>query len=276
MSDRATEINTLDLTGDVINPATEEKQDNIITLLEQGVDNFLINVSLGNVPGVAEYSFGGNNPNVGAGATESLWSQGGIIPDLSTGTQLYASSSSTEDDQVWVVSGVDKDGSGNITRATAIVVLNGQTQVALSTTLWKVYTMLNITPTESLGDIYIAETDTLSGGVPTTTSKIQGKALIGKQAEAIGHYATPTDKISYAFQQDEAVGKAQDMQMEFKNRFPGSTWVEIFPFPAYQNSPNRFQAGFIIDDGGELRMDASSIGGGASVTATYKILEFDV
>lgn len=265
----------LDKDGNVIDPATEDKQDNIVTLLEQGVDTFIFNASLGNIPGVNVTAFGGNNPSIGAGETESLWSQGGLIPDLATGTQLYASSTDDDDTQTFTVLGYNKSGS-TITRETVLVTLDGQTQVALTGLLWKVAVISNITPTATEGDVYIAEADDLTGGIPDTTSKIHGKVLKEKQAESIGTYVTPTGKRSYTFQQDEAIGKAQDMEMRFKNRLPGTGWLEVFPFPAFQNSPNRFQVGFIQDAGEELRMDASSVGGGASVTATYKVIEFDI
>lgn len=114
----------------------------------------------------------GHNTDIDNGTPEDIWNQGGTYTFLSAAATLYVSSSSAADTAKTVtVIGLDADGVEQTVTAT----LNGQTQVALSGTWLRVYRAYNSGSTAFAGDIYIAETDDLTDGVPDTASKIKAK-----------------------------------------------------------------------------------------------------
>lgn len=89
---------------------------------------------------------------------------------LTAGTELFVSSSSAGDTQDIKVTGLDSSYVAKI----ATVALNGQTQVSLGTNWFRVNFASNAGTTSFTGKIYIAESDTLTAGVPDTHSKVKG------------------------------------------------------------------------------------------------------
>lgn len=125
--------------------------------------------------GIAKF---GQNPDVDAAAIEDIWSYGGTYTFLSVATQLYASSSAAGDTtQTFEVLGLDGAGLEVIRTVT----LNGRTQVALSDTLLAVIRAYNSGSVAATGDVYIAEADDLTDGVPDTASKVKAKIDIAAQ-----------------------------------------------------------------------------------------------
>jgi hypothetical protein len=105
---------------------------------------------------------------------------------LSSETELFASSSSTSDTTNFIiVSGLD----GDYNRKYTVTQLTGQTQVSVGTFL-RVQTC-SITTASAIGDVYIAESDTLTAGVPNTPSKVQSKIIAGKNVTHNGWITVP-------------------------------------------------------------------------------------
>lgn len=172
-------------------PSTETKQDDIITAINS---SYLTEIARGNISGQKFGLLSGTNPNMTADTLETLWDQGGIYVPLISSTQLYASSTSASDTAVTLsITGLDN----NYAEITRTVTLNGQNQVALSGEMLEVFRTFVTGSTEPLGDIYIAESDSLTGGVPQTASKIKDKVILGNNISFLGRYVVPAGKTAY-------------------------------------------------------------------------------
>ena len=137
-----------------------------------GNNDYYLEVSRGNVPGVTAGFIVGVIPSLGELNTETVWDVGGTYDYLTTDTQLYISSSSASDTSVSVlVTGLDD----TFTEITRTVTVGGQSQVALSGLMFRVHSAFVTGPASPGGDLYISESTTLSGGVPTTNAPIQAK-----------------------------------------------------------------------------------------------------
>lgn len=125
-------------------------------------------------------------------APTDLWEGSkGLYPFQTSPVKLYASSSSASDvGKPLTIEGLDEN--GIIKRAT--VILNGQTQVAISGLWWRQYRGFNSdSGTLFVGDIYVAEQDTLTGGIPNTASKIKLQVEPLFQQTQMLVYTTPRD-----------------------------------------------------------------------------------
>jgi hypothetical protein len=118
----------------------------------------------------------GENPDVGT-SEEDIWLTGGQETLLTTGATMYASCTDNTNGvgQVLSVSGLDE----NWELQEGIVTLTGQTQAAITkldgsaaswTRIHRAY-QISATP-DPVGDVYFAESDTVSLGVPQTSTKI--------------------------------------------------------------------------------------------------------
>lgn len=147
--------------------------------------DYFVEVSEGNINGAVMVQFTGTNLSIGNSTRETLWDQGGNYNWLTTDTELFVSSTSASDTAVTLaVVGLDD----NYLEVTRVVVLNGQTQVAVVGDMFRIYALVVISDTTPLGEVYLAESDTLTGGVPNTASKIQSK--IPLSAGEVGIYAS--------------------------------------------------------------------------------------
>lgn len=181
-----------------IDPSTEEKQDDIITELQKEPRDFYMEVSKSNVSGIIRAGYGGNvNDLSSADGLKEIWNGPGSRTKLAAPTTLYVSSTDTGDvGSIFIANGMDAD--YNLIIATAV--LNGQNQVQLSADIWKVYAMSVISGNHD-GAIYLAESDTLTAGVPDTDSKIQLVAPIisgvGLGFGSIAEFTVPAGKTAY-------------------------------------------------------------------------------
>lgn len=164
------------------------------TMEHFGSVEFLLEVSKGNVPGHSCIQKFGRNFDIDTGTDpEDCWSQGGTYAFLSSAQTLYASSSDADGDQDIVIEGLD----ANWDEQSQTVTLNGQIQVAIAGTWIRVFRAYNDDSTEIAGDVYIAETDTLTGGVPDTATKIKVKIDVGKDQTLMAIYSIPAAKTGY-------------------------------------------------------------------------------
>lgn len=124
---------------------------------------------------------------------EDVWSQGGTYTFLTSATTLYLSSSDNGDDQTITVEGLD----GNYALQSKSKALTGQTQVALDGTWLRVFRAYNGDTTATAGDVYVAETDDLTGGVPDTATKIKAKIDAAAQQTLMAIYTIPAGYTGY-------------------------------------------------------------------------------
>ena len=235
--------------------------------------NFLIEVLLGNISG---YAFApqvfGNNPDLAADTEETVWDQGGIYTYLTANTTLYASSTDSGDTTVTLnVVGLD----ANYAEVTRTVTLNGQNQVALSGQMFRVFSAEVSGSTEADGDIYIAETDTLTGGVPDTASKIKTKIVQGRERSQNVMYTVPAGKSALLINSNYLSPKNEDICFFNKIKLLNGVWQVTGEFDLYQNVLVADTPGILFPEKTDIEVTAkaSNAGSSASVRLTYLLVD---
>lgn len=206
--------------------------------------NPLDQIAAGTVPGVAIGLMVGKNSAVGTTATETVWDQGGNYTYLSADTTLYVSSTSASDTAVSiVVPGLDD----TYTEVTRTATLNGQTQVALNGDLFRNKDLIVVSSTTPVGDIYLAESDTLTAGVPDTASKIKGKIPLSgidigteyasDNSSHNGFVTVPAKKTLFGLRALITTGKDENISIGGRVKLGSATapWLNRAEVPIYQS-----------------------------------------
>lgn len=157
--------------------------------------DFLLRVGMGLIPGFSIVNKFGRNPDIDTATDpETIWSQGGLYTYLAAAATLYVTSTDDTDTHEITVEGLD----ATWALQTATVNLTGQTQAEIGSGLtWiRVFRAYNSDATPTLGDVYIAEQDTDTGGVPDTASKIKAKIDIYAQQTLMALYTVPLGKTA--------------------------------------------------------------------------------
>lgn len=191
---------------------------------------YLAAVSRGLIPNSSDFSFSSSTSQVTSTET-TIWDNSGRYIFLSSDTQLYVSSTDSGDTvQTIVVNGINN--AGALTTVTATI--NGQTQVALSGLIENVFSAIVLSSTEPLGDIYIAETDTLTAGVPDTASKIKGRIKQGENATDNGIRVVPADNIMELYAVKFSSGKNDDFTFNIRVTPVGNVPIRTIEIKNYQ------------------------------------------
>ncbi len=149
-------------------------------------DDYREYVALGKIKGHTPwFKYGKQDDFDIADAGNEVWDVKAPYTYLTSATQLFLSSSSALDTVQVRVKGLDE----NWYAKTETINLTGQSQVALPGTWMRINTMQNIGSSATAGDVYCAESDTLTGGIPDTTSKIKAKFHIASQRTEMAVYA---------------------------------------------------------------------------------------
>jgi len=204
--------------------------------------DYYMEVASGNVTGDEDERFTGRCLAVNNLIFETLWDQGGEYNYLSADTQLYISSSSAADTSVLVRV---EDMTDDHERITYTVAVNGQTQVALPGLSFRPQQLLTLLGSATpVGDLYLAESDTLTGGVPNTPSKIQSKIPLSTgdsgdfASDNITHngfYTVPAGKRLHSLTYLGTSAKGDDIRADLRVRANGGAWLSIFNNWAYQS-----------------------------------------
>lgn len=239
-----------------------------------GNNDYYLEVSRGNVPGVTPGFIVGIIPSLGSTNTETVWDVGGNYVYLTADTTLYASSSSASDTAVTVlVTGLDD----NFIEISRVVTVAGQSQTALSGDMFRVHAALVIGSTTPVGDIYIAETDTLTSGVPDTISKVKAKiplsGIAGDPAEFAsdnfshsGFYTVPAGKTFHFIYLTASTAKNQDVVIGGRVRVDGGVWFNRSPTPIYQSAAvQEFQTRLPLAEKTDLEFRAIAGSSGSSL-----------
>lgn len=113
--------------------------------------------------------------------------------DNGTPVTLFATSSDTGDNQILEVCGLDGDWAMQI----LYVTLNGRTPVVVPGTWIRVFRLINRGTVNFAGDIYVAESDSYTDGVPDTPAKWKAKITIGYNQTLMAMYTVPAGKRAY-------------------------------------------------------------------------------
>lgn len=205
--------------------------------------DFALEVAKNNIEGVEPAIILGLSKSLGPDKTRTVWDLATDVTYLPADTQLFLSSTDAADTAVLVlVLGLDD----TYTPVMRVVTANGLTQVALSGLMFRVNTAIVIGGTTPLGDLYIAETDTLTGGVPDTPSKIQSAILLtgldgstefaSYNSTHNGFFTVPAGKTFFGVAGAGAIAKDESSD-DFGGRiklFGSNVWLNRNPLPFYQ------------------------------------------
>jgi len=159
-------------------------------------------ISKGDVTGHSVVQKFGNAPNFDSGdGIVTIWdgAEDGTAWELmnynySTTADIDSISSSNAGDTSEVtVIGLDAD----YNEVSQTVTLNGQTRVALTTSLIRVYRAFNANSVDFLGHVIIYVNGTLSGGVPTNNADIRAIIDPVNQQTEMAVYTIPAGKTGY-------------------------------------------------------------------------------
>lgn len=118
---------------------------------------------------------------------EDIWSAGGVYTYPSVPAVNYISSSNGTDTEIITVIGLDHNWKYQKTTIT----LNGQNKTVIPGVWIRIFIAYNSNGAPLVGDIYIYEDDTITNGVPDTSSKIRAKINIGKAKTLMSHISVP-------------------------------------------------------------------------------------
>jgi len=248
-------------------------------------------VAAGRVPNSTAGFVIGINRNVSNIEEHFVADQGGFDVDLVGNTQLYVSSDDALDTNVAILgSFLDED----YEPVTLTATTNGQTQVALSAaTAFKTLVVLVTGSASPVGNLYIAESDTLTGGVPDTASKIKaiiplseasdgtptgtGTAFASDNISHLGQTTVPAGKRLFIVKIILGTDKDDDIKIQGRVRFLGGPWLNRNPIPIYQsNVPVEFDFPLNLPPKTDLQFRATSgTSGGLAQVQMFFVLEDD-
>lgn len=103
------------------------------------------------------------------------------------------SSSNNGDTQDVEVQGLDT----NYALVVQTITLTGQTRVALTTNLIRIFRIKNIGSVDVAGNVYCYENTTIAAGVPTDTTKVRAVLVDGNNQTEMAVYTVPAGKTAY-------------------------------------------------------------------------------
>lgn len=218
------------------------------------------------------YKFG-RNSDIGT-SSETVWSTGGDETYVTTNAIDKISSSDAGDTQSVVVEGHTID-SGILTFVVQNVTLAGQTETALPIPLARATRLYNNDTSAFAGTVYVYEDDTVTAGVPQTTSKIHLTVNDGNQSEKASTSISNTDYyaitafVGYCFDKTPAV-----VEFDGELRQVASTpkaWRTVFHCTGTNGSPTivPFEPAFIIPKNSDIRVRAKADGASTDIGCAF-------
>lgn len=191
------------------------------------------------------------------------------------------SSTDASDTNTVTIEGLDS----NFEEVSQQVTLNGQTRVALSTSLIRFYRGYNDNGTKFAGHIIIYDNDTTTGGIPDDTTLIRGVIHPNEQQTEMAIYTIPAGKTGYllgGYCSTAGANKTSNYVIKFKIRTfggvfrtqqkvalsdTGTTFIP-FTYPVPQTLAEKTDV--------EVTAQMTATGGtGASISAGFSIILVD-
>ena len=156
----------------------------------------------------------GENSDVDTTGAEDIWSFGGDYTFSTTADIDTLSSSSTADTQEITIQGLDSSWD----EVTQTITLTGQTPVALTTSLIRVFRMYNSNSTELEGTVYCFVNGATTGGVPDTAADVRAIITIGSGQTEMCIYTIPNGKTGYFLGGYVSISKTGNRSAIFTSR----------------------------------------------------------
>lgn len=186
---------------------------------------FNLQVNQGLIAGHSVVDKFGENPSVDTGTTpEDIWEAGGLYNYDADGTAPIVSliSDNILDTQDILITGLDVNG----VETEQIITLTGTTRAALTTPLWRVYRMINVSPTNLTGTAYCYIG---TGGVPVLADI---RAIIdnGNNQTLMALYTVPKGFVGYLYKGELGQSRGQTAGESrlayFSRRFGGAFTIK--------------------------------------------------
>ena len=176
----------------------------------------------------------GRNPDVDPAAPELIWDFGGIETYLTADTEIFLSSTSASDTNVGVfVWGMTDDYNFKIETH---IFSAGQLQQSIGS-FFRIFRLVIVSNDAPLGDIYAAEADTLTLGVPDTDSKVHALMVQGTNITHKAGGTVPIGHTLYVHRAFMGVRRGEDAVIVLRSRADTApAFVESTSFPIYQQS----------------------------------------
>lgn len=227
-----------------------------------------------------QYIIAMRNPDIDAGTEETVWPYGGIYTYLTSATELFVSCSDAADSgQALQITGLKSPESRNVD--TEFKVTNGQTATSIGS-WYRVFGVRVLAPTALVGDLFIAEADTVTAGVPATASKVKAAIIfdtsIGRSTntENMGGFTPPVGFFALVRKIRFSGTKGKDITYNTLIRPNiGTTilpWQDAAPWHVYENNSILDFSGIVVDELWDIEIRAHSDSANTDVTIIMDIL----
>lgn len=239
-------------------------------------EELFFRISKGLVPGHSAVRVTGIGTNIGQDVTTDLWDLSGTVNNinfLSSATTVYVSSTSAADTaNQLVVVGLDANYDDQI----QFVTPTGQSQVAVPGTWTRIFNVANISSTSSQGDIYVAESDTLTGGVPDTSTKILAKMVQGNERTFSGTYTVPRNNTLFFYQFTIFLNRGIDVFIRTQSRNQGGVFVNGSNFANFEGFIDiKFVEPSTVLEYADIKNNITSQNAGANLTISARFILVD-
>ena len=200
-------------------------------------NDFGLEVAKGNVPGHSVGTIFGRNHDLDPANAALIWDYGPTLYRevyLTANTELFMSSSSASDTNIGIlVEGMTDD---YVDKTELHIHTAGQTQQSIGN-WFRVFKATVISGASPLGDMYFAEADTLTAGIPNTPAKVhaymtQGTGVTHKAARTV-----PANHTMYITRLFLGTRRAEDAVYHFHVKTETMPdFIEASNFPLYQST----------------------------------------
>lgn len=222
-----------DSTGTTRNLVMEEQADGTLIPVNQGAFDYRMDLAKGVYPNMSlvdKYGFNSELRNpIPTGEFDTVWEFGPskseyTYPTWGTAIIDRLSSSSAADTMAIEVQGLDVNGD----LVVQTITLTGQTPVALTTPLWRVFRMQNVDSNMVTGQgqsisgvIYCFANGTVSSGVPDNAADVYAVIVDGNNQTQMAVYTIPNGKTGYLINGELGIlrtGTTANVEVAYRSR----------------------------------------------------------
>ena len=177
--------------------------------------DFLVEVSRGNIPGYSFVRKFGYNPAVTTATADIYeWGQTSgaynytFSADGVADIDRLSSDASADTDVEITIEGLDINGD-EVIQVISTDGTDGQTPVALTTSLWRVNRVYNSNTSVTIGNVYVFVDGATTGGVPNDVTAVRGYFSIANQQTLQAIYTVPNGKTGFFYGLKPSIVKKQ-------------------------------------------------------------------